>query len=66
MVWGGFPNPPGCVKEGTSGLGNPLHGFSGVFHPIDVTSGTLKSQRRSSKTSVCVCVCVCVWGGKAS
>jgi hypothetical protein len=27
MVWGGFPNPPGCVKEGTSGLGNPLHGF---------------------------------------
>jgi hypothetical protein len=27
MVWGGFLNPPGSVKEGTSGLGNPLHGF---------------------------------------
>ncbi len=27
MVWGGFPNPPACAKEGTSGLGNPLHGF---------------------------------------
>ena len=27
MMWGGFPNPPGFVKEGTSGLGNPLHGF---------------------------------------
>ena len=26
-VWGGFPNPPGCTKEGTSGLGNPLHRF---------------------------------------
>ena len=24
MVWRGFPNLPGCVKEGTSGLGNPL------------------------------------------
>jgi hypothetical protein len=27
MVWGGFPNPPRCAKEGTSGLGNPLHRF---------------------------------------
>ncbi len=27
MVWGGFPNPPGSVEEGTSGIGNPLHGF---------------------------------------
>ncbi len=27
MGWGGFPNPPGGVKEGTSGLGNPLHRF---------------------------------------
>jgi hypothetical protein len=27
MVCGGFINPPGCAKEGTSGLGNPLHRF---------------------------------------
>ncbi len=26
-VWGGFPNPPGYAKEGTSGLGNPLHRY---------------------------------------
>jgi hypothetical protein len=30
MVWGEFSNPPGCVKEGTSGLGNPLHSRVGV------------------------------------
>ena len=26
--WSAFPSPPGCVKEGTSGLGNPLYTIS--------------------------------------
>ena len=38
-VWGGFPNPPGLAKAGTSGLGNPLHLFyaAGAVAPPCVT-----------------------------